>query len=106
MSGASKSSRRAEPELTPEVYAGAMHGVEIEPPQRLLGALGDAGLPVLLLVAGQPESDRRAAEVEAFEQAVPQADARHFPQAGHNVLLDAADEAIPAVADWLAEHAR
>ena len=40
------------PELTPEVAAGAMHGVEIEPPQALLGALRDAGLPVLLLVAG------------------------------------------------------
>ena len=94
------------PELTPEVYAGAMHGVEIEPPQRLLGALHDAGLPVLLLVAGQPVSERRAAEVEAFEHAVPKATVRHFPEAGHNVLLDAADEAIPAVTDWLAEYAK
>lgn len=89
------------PELTPEVYAAAMHGVEIEPPQRLLGALGDAGLPVLLLVAGQPENDRRAAEVAAFEQVVPQATVRHFPSAGHNVLLDAPDEAITLVGEWL-----
>jgi pimeloyl-ACP methyl ester carboxylesterase len=89
------------PELTPEVYASALHGVELEPPQRLLGALGEARLPVLLLAAGQPESDQRAAEVEAFEQAVPQATVRHFPEAGHNVLFDAADEAIPGVGDWL-----
>lgn len=94
------------PELTPEVYAGALHGVEIEPPQRLLGALREAGLPVLLLVAGQPESDHRAAEVEAFAHAVPQATVRHFPDAGHNVLLDAADEAIPAVGEWLAHVAK
>ena len=93
------------PELTPELYAGGMHGVQIEPPQRLLGALRNAGLPVLLLVAGQPANDDRADEVGAFERAVPAADVRHFPEAGHDVLLDAADEAIPAVGDWLAQHA-
>ena len=89
------------PEITPEVYASALHGVEIEPPQPLLGALRDAGLPVLLLIAGQPARDQRAPEAEAFEQAVPQAEMRHFPNAGHNVLLDAADEAIPIVGEWL-----
>jgi len=93
------------PELTPEVYAGAMHGVEIEPPQRLLGELSDAGLPVLLLVAGQPERVQRASEVEAFERALPSAEVRRFPDAGHNVLLDAADEAIPLVGEWLSRPA-
>jgi pimeloyl-ACP methyl ester carboxylesterase len=94
------------PELTPEVYAGAMHGVEIEPPQPLLGALRDAGLPVLLLVAGQPARPERTAEVEAFQQAVPTAEVRHFSGARHNVLLDAADEAIPAVGEWLSRSLR
>jgi pimeloyl-ACP methyl ester carboxylesterase len=89
------------PEVTPEVYAGALHGVDLEPPQALHGALSDAGLPVLLLVAGQPALNERAAEVDAFEQAVPKAEVRHFPDAGHNVLLDAADEAIPTVGEWL-----
>lgn len=89
------------PEITAEVYASALHGVEIEPPQALLGALRGAALPVLLLVAGQPARDQRAAEVEAFEQTVPKAEVRHFPDAGHNVLLDAADEAIPVVGEWL-----
>ena len=94
------------PELTAEVYAGALHGVEAEPPSALLGHLRGAGLPVLLLVAGQPEADRRAAEVESFTRAVPKAEVRHFREAGHNVLLDAADESIPLVADWLAEHGK
>jgi pimeloyl-ACP methyl ester carboxylesterase len=89
------------PELTPEVYAAAMHGVEIEPPVALLGAVRDAALPVLLLVAGQPPRDRRAAEVEAFREAVPKAEVRYFLDSGHNVLLDAADEAIPTVGEWL-----
>jgi pimeloyl-ACP methyl ester carboxylesterase len=97
---------RLVPELTAEVYAGALHGVEAEPPSALLGDLRDADLPVLLLVAGRPEDERRAAEVESFARAVPNAEVRHFPDAGHNVLLDAADEAIPLVADWLAEHAK
>jgi pimeloyl-ACP methyl ester carboxylesterase len=90
------------PELTSEVYAAAMHGVEIEPPKSTLGALRSAGLPVLLLVAGQPAREQRAAEIKAFSEAVPQAEIRHFPDSGHNVLLDAADEAIPVVGEWLA----
>jgi pimeloyl-ACP methyl ester carboxylesterase len=94
------------PKVMPETYAGALHGVDLEPPQALHGALSDAGLPVLLLVAGQPLRDERAAEVEAFGQAVPKAEVRHFPKSGHNVLLDAPDEAIPAVADWLAKPAK
>ena len=89
------------PELTPEVYAAAMHGVEIEPPVALLGAVRSAALPVLLLVAGQPPRDERAAEVEAFKEAVPKAEVRYFPDSGHNVLLDAADQAIPTVGEWL-----
>lgn len=94
------------PELTLETYAGAMHGVQAEPPQPLLAELGAAELPVLLLVAGQPPRQDREAEVAAFQQAVPQAEVRRFPEAGHSVLIDAADEAIPAVAAWLAEHAK
>jgi pimeloyl-ACP methyl ester carboxylesterase len=83
------------------VDAAAMHGVEIEPPVALLGAVRYAALPVLLLVAGQPPRDERAAEVEAFKAAVPKAEVRCFPDSGHNVLLDAADQSIPTVGEWL-----
>jgi pimeloyl-ACP methyl ester carboxylesterase len=89
------------PEVTPVVYAAALHGVEVEPPQALLGVLRDAGLPVLLLVAGKPERDQRAAEVEIFQRTVPDSVVRHFPEAGHNVLLDAADDAVSLVGEWL-----
>lgn len=89
------------PEVTPEVYAGALHGVEVEPPRPLLGAIRDAGVPVLLLVAGQPPDDGRADAVAEFERALPAADVRHYPDAGHNVLLDAAEPALADVAAWL-----
>lgn len=89
------------PELTPEVYAGALHGVEAEPPQPLLGLLAETRVPVLLLVAGQPPRADRADEVAAFRRTLPGAEVLDFPESGHNILVDESDRAIPAVADWL-----
>jgi lipase len=89
------------PELTPEVFAAGMRGYHEEPPVALHDALRDTRIPILLLVAGQPADETRDAEVVAFQRALPDADVLRFPKAGHNVLLDAADEAIPAVGDWL-----
>jgi pimeloyl-ACP methyl ester carboxylesterase len=89
------------PDLTAEVYAAGAHGFHEEPPVALHGALREARIPILLLVAGRPPNERRDAEVAAFALALPEADILHFPESGHNVLLDAADEAIPAVGEWL-----
>ncbi len=94
------------PRLAPEVYAAGFHGVAIEPPRAVYGALRESAVPILLLVAGQSKGAEHQADVEAFRQALPEADLRHYPESGHTVLLDAADEAIPTVADWLAEHRR
>lgn len=89
------------PELAPEVYAGALHGVEIEPPQPLLRALAETGVPVLLLVAGRPPHPERAQEIAAFRRVLPDADVLDFPESGHNVLVDAGERSVPAVGDWL-----
>lgn len=94
------------PELTAEVYAAGLHGYHQEPPVELHPALREASIPILLLVAGQPSSEKRDAEVAAFRRAVPTAEVLRFPESGHNVLLDAADEAIPAVGAWLEQRAR
>lgn len=94
------------PRVAPEVFAGGFHGYEIEPPPTLYGALRDSAVPILLLLAGQSKGAEHGGEVEAFRQALPAADIRDFPESGHNVLLDDPDEAIPAIADWLAEHAK
>ena len=94
------------PRVAPEVFAGGFHGYETEPTPALYGALRESATPILLLLAGQSKGAEHAAEVEAFRQALPDADVRVFPESGHNVLLDAPDEAIPAIADWLTEHAK
>ena len=94
------------PRVAAEVYAAGLHGFHTEPTPPLYGALREAGIPILLLVAGGRAGARQQAEVEAFREALPDAEVRFFPESGHNVLLDAADEAIPLVARWLAEHAK
>ena len=94
------------PRLVPEVYAGGLHGYHTEPTPPLYGALRQSQVPTLLLVADRPEDARQQEEVEAFRQALPDAEVRLFPGSGHNVLVDAADEAIPAVGGWLADRAK
>lgn len=94
------------PELTAEVYAAGLHGYHQEPPVELHPALHEASIPILLLVAGKPPNENRDDEVAAFQRALPSADVLLFPESGHNVLLDAADEAIPAVGAWLEQRAR
>jgi len=93
------------PELTPEVVAAGLRGYHEEPPVLVHEVLRDAAIPILLLVAGKPPNPRRDAEVVAFQRALPTAEILRFPAAGHNVLLDAADEAVPAVGEWLAQRA-
>jgi pimeloyl-ACP methyl ester carboxylesterase len=61
-------------------------------------------VPVLLLVAGQPPDDRRAEAVEVFRRALPDAAVRHCSDSGHNALIDAAEEALEDVGDWLREN--
>ncbi|MBA2385365.1 MAG: alpha/beta hydrolase [Actinobacteria bacterium] len=90
------------PRVSPEVYAAGLHGFHTEPTPPLYGALRGSQTPILLLVAGRSANERQQADLVAFRAALPDADVHLYPDSGHNVLLDAADEAIPAVADWLA----
>lgn len=92
------------PGMTPEVYAGGFHGYLSEPTPPLYGALRDSRVPILLLVAGRAKGPEHEAELDAFRQALPDAEIRDYPESGHNVLLEA-DEAISDVAEWLAERA-
>jgi pimeloyl-ACP methyl ester carboxylesterase len=70
-------------------------------PERALAIRGWGEPDGPIVVFLHAPRDERAAEVEAFKEAIPKAEVRSFPDSGHNVLLDAADQAIPTVEEWL-----
>jgi 3-oxoadipate enol-lactonase len=94
------------PRVAPEVFAGGFHGFEVEPTVALYGALRASAIPILLLVAGQSKGAEHQADVDGFRRALSEAEIAEYPDSGHNVLLDQPDDAIPAIADWLALHAK
>jgi pimeloyl-ACP methyl ester carboxylesterase len=71
----------------------AIWGMAREPPSETWPALAASSVPVLLLAAGEYPA--------AFARAVPQADVRVVPGAGHDVLGDAPDHVVAAVGEWL-----
>jgi len=94
------------PRVAPEVFAGGFHGYQLEPPPGLFPALRESAVPILLLLAGRSKGEEHQADVDNFRRALPEAGIIEYPQSGHNVLLDEPDDSIPAIADWLAEHAK
>ena len=96
---------RIVPRLTPEIAAGGFTAIANEPDEEEWPRLAASKLPVLLLGATLPadDEDARAADRQRFAEAVPQAEIRLVPDAGHDVLGDQSDVVIPLVADWLLE---
>jgi pimeloyl-ACP methyl ester carboxylesterase len=89
-----------------DAAAAAFHGVVAEPPSAQLGAVGESGLPVLLVVSGERlREDGRREQLDRFEAAVPQGEIVHLPDCGHDVLADEPDETIRAVGDFLRRNA-
>jgi pimeloyl-ACP methyl ester carboxylesterase len=88
---------------SPDAAAAALHSVMTEPPTEQLAALGNTGLPVLLVTSGDRagDEDGRAA-VERFRDAVPQAEVVHIADSGHDLLADAPEPTIRAVGKFLA----
>ena len=66
-------------------------------------ALAAAGLPVLLLTATEPPElrEQNAEWAARFGAAVPQAEIRAVPDAGHSLLVDAGPELAEAIGRWL-----
>ena len=81
----------------PDVAAAgaAIWGLARERPSETWPSLAASGVPVLLLAAGEHPA--------AFAAAVPHADVRLVPGAGHDVLGEAPDHVIETVARWLAQ---
>jgi pimeloyl-ACP methyl ester carboxylesterase len=87
--------------VDPEFAAAALYGVDVEPPTDMLEGLGEAGIPVLLLAATEPQVERRAADLARFRAALPLSDVHLIAGAGHNLLADAPEETTRLVGEWL-----
>jgi len=89
---------------TPETRAAAMQSISDVRASSFWRALADAGTPILLLLATEPEAAREQNEraAPAFAARVPQAEIVPVPGAGHSLVADAGPEVGRLIADWLA----
>jgi pimeloyl-ACP methyl ester carboxylesterase len=90
--------------VTPETRASAMYGLMGTRVTESWPAIAAAGIPILLLLATEPEEtkelNRRA--VEVFVERFPDAEIRFLENAGHDLFADAGPELAEIVAEWAA----
>ena len=90
--------------VAPETRASAMYGLMGTRVTESWPAIAAAGLPILLLLATEPqetgEQNRRAAEV--FARRFPDAEIHFLENAGHDLFADAGPELARIVAEWAA----
>lgn len=90
--------------VTPETRASAMYGLMGTRVTESWPAIAAAGLPILLLLATEPEEtaaqNRSAAEV--FAERFPDAEIHLLENAGHDLFADAGPELARLVAAWTA----
>jgi pimeloyl-ACP methyl ester carboxylesterase len=90
--------------VTPETRASAMYGLMGTRVSESWPAIADAGIPILLLLATEPEEtreqNRRAAKV--FAGRFPKAEIHFLENAGHDLFADAGPELARIVAEWAA----
>jgi pimeloyl-ACP methyl ester carboxylesterase len=88
--------------VTPETRASAMYGLMETRVTESWPAVAEAGIPILLLLATEPEEtreqNRRAAEV--FARRFPDAEIHFLENAGHDLFADAGPELARLVAAW------
>ena len=90
--------------VTPEVRASAMYGLMGTRVTESWPAIAEAGIPILLLLATEPEEmlelNRRA--VGPFADRFPDAEIHFLEDAGHDLFADAGPALARIVADWAA----
>jgi pimeloyl-ACP methyl ester carboxylesterase len=88
--------------VTPEVRGAALHGLMDTRVSSSWPAIAAAGIPILLLVATEPEELRRRSEaaMPVFSGHFPDADVHWMPGAGHDLFADAGPALGRIVADW------
>ncbi|HEX2495646.1 MAG TPA: alpha/beta hydrolase [Gaiellaceae bacterium] len=89
--------------VTPETRASAMYGLMGTRVTESWPAIAEAGIPILLLLATEPqetrEQNQRAAE--AFAGRFPDAEIHFLENAGHDLFADAGPELARVVAAWV-----
>jgi pimeloyl-ACP methyl ester carboxylesterase len=92
--------------VTPEVRASAMWGLMGTRVTESWPAIGDAGIPILLLLATEPEEvgERNRRDAERFRERFPDAEIVFLDDAGHDLFADAGPELARLVADWAGQH--
>ena len=96
------------PVVTAQTRAAAQHGMLGERSLSRWPALAAADVPVLLLLATEPEQVRAANDEGARDVAArhPGADIRALPGWGHDLIGDGGPALAEIIADWLTTSAR
>ena len=92
--------------VTPEVRASAMWGLMETRVTESWPAIAAAGIPILLLLATEPEDvgERNRRDAERFRERFPDAEVVFMDGAGHDLFADAGPELGRLVADWAGRH--
>jgi pimeloyl-ACP methyl ester carboxylesterase len=87
---------------TAEVRASAMAGLMHTRVSASWPAIHEAAIPILLLLATEPEATREQNETaaEGFSAQFPEAEIRFFENAGHDLFADAGPELAEVVIAW------
>lgn len=88
--------------VTPEVRGAVLHGITKMRVKENWPAIAEAGIPILLLLATEPEQILEINEtaLPAFREQFPDAEIHMLEGAGHDLIADAAPEVARLVRDW------
>jgi pimeloyl-ACP methyl ester carboxylesterase len=88
--------------VTPEVRGAVLHGITKMRVKEHWLAIAAAGIPILLLLATEPEETWAINEraLPAFRERFPDAEIHLIEGAGHDLIADAGPEVARLVRDW------
>jgi pimeloyl-ACP methyl ester carboxylesterase len=87
---------------SPEVRGAVLHGITKLRVPELWPAVAEAGIPILLLLATEPEETREQNErwAPVFAERFPDAEIQLIEGAGHDLIADAGPEVARLVRNW------
>jgi pimeloyl-ACP methyl ester carboxylesterase len=87
---------------SPEVRGAVLHGITKMRVTEFWPSVAEAGIPILLLLATEPDETREQNErwAPVFAERFPDAEIRFMEGAGHDLIADAGPEVARLVRDW------